>query len=144
MKDGGVVRADGREKIPKPVRVTWEGGRTNFREGEFRHPSCIVLCAEIVNIRMTVDFDIIPCLRHISPIKHVKKPLAFDWHREAVVQEVHEDVSSALIGGSNGKVIDLAHEDNAGVVDDPRVETWFMYRRGEANVTENSVGMFLP
>ena len=70
---------------------------------------------------MTVKFDKMFRLHHIDAVEHVKKPLTFNWHCQLVVQEVHEDVGCVLVWGSDGKIIQLLHEDDGFPVDNAGV-----------------------
>jgi hypothetical protein len=51
-----------------------------------------------------------------------------------VVEEVQEDVGSALVRSSDSEIIDLAFEQNPFTVDNPGVETRFVDRRGETEI----------
>ncbi len=49
-----------------------------------------------------------------------------------------------LIWGTDGKVLHLPHENDTFAIDHPRVQTQLVCCRSEAELSENSVGVFLP
>jgi hypothetical protein len=61
---------------------------------------------------MTVNLYIVACLHDINTVEHVKETLSFDGHGEFVIEYVEEDVCSTLVRHRDGKVINLAFEDN--------------------------------
>ena len=83
-------------------------------------------------------------MEDVNTVVHVQIPLAFHGDGEFVVDEVKENVGSALIGGSDRKVIDLSFKECALAVDDTGVQTWFVYRGCHADILENRVGVLFP
>jgi hypothetical protein len=73
-------------------------------------------------------------LEDIYAIIHVEVSLTLHWNREFVVDEIQEDVGSQFVGSGNGKVVDLAFQEDSFSVDHAGVEAWFVDRRGQPNI----------
>ena len=80
-------------------------------------------------------------MENVNTVVHVQIPLAFHGDGEFVVDEVKENVGSALIGGSDCKIIDLSFKECALAVDDTGVQARFVYPGCHADILENSVGV---
>ena len=75
---------------------------------------------------MAVNFDVIAGLCNVDTIEHVKKTLTFKWDREVVVYHVKENVSRTFVGRSNGKIVNLAFEDNTLIFNDIQIQAGFV------------------
>jgi hypothetical protein len=108
------------------------------------HPTGEIFLTCLLNKRMAVNLDIVTSLCDIDAIEHIQEALAFDGDRQAVVQHVKEYIRSALIGGSNHKVINLTLENNAFTINSPQIQAWLMDRRDEAKVAKDGIYLLLP
>ncbi len=73
-------------------------------------------------------------MEDIYAIIHVKVSLTLHWNREFVVDEIQEDVGSQFVRSGNGKVVNLAFQEDSFSVDHAGVEAWFVDRRGQPNI----------
>jgi hypothetical protein len=88
---------------------------------------------------MTVDLYVVACLDDINTIEHVEETLSFDRHGEFVIKHVKKDVCSTLVWRHDGKVINLAFEDNTIAVNRTQIKTWFMYGWCETELAKDMI-----
>ncbi len=93
---------------------------------------------------MTVDLDVVASLDDINTVEHVKKTLAFDGHRQFVIEHVQEDVRSTWVWGCDGKVVDLAFEDDTIAINCAQIETRFMHGWCETKFSKDLIHMLFP
>ena len=110
----------------------------------FLHPTVEILLTDLADEGGAIDFNIILSLLNIDPIKEGDEAKAFEWDGEAVVDQVKDLLRNGFGGGSNGKIIHLAEEEDAMSMYETRVEAGFVCSRREADQSENSIGMFFP
>ncbi len=67
-----------------------------------------------------------------------------DGHGEFLVKHVEEDVSGALVGRGDGKVVNLLFEDDAFAIDKTGIQARFMDGWGQSEFTQDRVGVFFP
>jgi len=113
-------------------------------DGDGMYPTGEIFLTCLLNKRMTVNLDIVTSLSYIDAIEHIQVHFAFDGDGQAVVQRVKEYIRSALIGGSNHKVINLTLENNAFTINSPQIQAWLMDRRDEAKVAKDGICVILP
>ena len=93
---------------------------------------------------MAVIFYVVSSLGNIDAVEHIKEALVLEWDTEIVVDEIQECVGCVFIRCCYSKVLDLAHEDDAGSVDEAGVEARFVDGQCKAYTSEDGVGMFFP
>ena len=93
---------------------------------------------------MTINLDVVTGLHDVDAIKHVEEALPFEGNLELVIDQIQENIYSAFVGCSDGKVVDLSFEDDTLAGDSTGVEAWFVGSRCEAEFLEYRVRMLLP
>jgi hypothetical protein len=109
------------------------------------YPTGEIFLTCLLNKRMAVNLDIVMSLSYIDAIEHIQVTFALIEDGQAVVQHVKEYIRSALIGGSNCKVINLRTlENNKFTINSPQIQAWLMDRRDEAKVAKDGICVILP
>ncbi len=93
---------------------------------------------------MAVDLDIVLGLDNVDAIEHIQKALPFDGHGELFVKHVKENVQCTLVGGSNGKVVNLALENDAFAINEARVHARLVDSWGQSKLMQHCICVFLP
>jgi hypothetical protein len=93
---------------------------------------------------MTDDLDVVASLDDINTVEHVEETLAFDGHCQFVIEHVQEDVRSTWVWGCDGKVVNLAFEDDTIAVNCARIETRFMHSWCETEFSKDLIRMLFP
>ena len=71
-------------------------------------------------------------LSDVDTIEEVDKAKRLEWKVKVVVDEVEENLAGGWRRCSAGKIVALPHEEDTLVIDDTRVEAWFMNSWSEA------------
>jgi hypothetical protein len=121
-------------KFLGPIRVRREWCRAVRHSQEGAHPGRKIFLGDLLNERHRQNFNVVTSLEDIYAIIHVKVSLTLHWNREFVVDEIQEDVGSQFVGSGDGKVVNLAFQEDLFTVDHAGVEAWFVDRRGQPNI----------
>ena len=92
---------------------------------------------------MAVNLDIILHLSYVNALEHINEALAFKWDTKFVINKVKKMASGDYVGGSNNKIVNLAHQNNVIATDDTRVEARFVGSGCKVNGAKYRVSMFL-
>jgi hypothetical protein len=111
---------------------------------KFPEPSLQIFSAELVNVSVTVNLDIVPRLNDINAVEHVEEALALIRHCEFLIEHIKKDIGGTLVRGPNGKVVDLSFKDNPVAINNARIETRFVDCWCESKVALDGISMFFP
>ncbi len=100
--------------------------------------------AKLVDVGMAIDLDIVLGLDNINAIEHIQKALPFDGHGELFVKHVKENVQCTLVGGGDGKVVNLARQNDAFAINEARVQARLVDSWGQSELTQHCICVFLP
>ena len=83
-----VSRSNSGIKLLDPCRAGREWSGPVFSHRHFVKPRIEVFLAELINIAVAVNLDVVARLSDVDPIKHVKEALPLYWDRQLVVEVV--------------------------------------------------------
>ncbi len=107
-------------------------------------PSINVFFTKLINVCVAIDRDVVPCLCDVDTIKHIQQSLSLKGNGQLVIYEIEEDVGSFFIRGGNGKIVNLAFEDDSLAGNGAGIQTWLMGGRSKTKFAKDCVGMLLP
>ena len=110
----------------------------------FSHPSIEIFVACSFEVGFACNLNIVAGLHNVYTIEKRDEPQAFEGDSQFFINKVKNLGRNRLGGSGDGEIIHLAEEENPGVINNPRVQAWLMYRRTESDRTKDAVSVLFP